>query len=167
MLSGREAYHEIRRRKALRLYPRDRLFHRLAEGRHHAGAPQDVEPLFRREPADRLLDLERLRHVRVQLLRHRNVDARGKQQSHRIDSSVLVNHRNSPSTLFLPMPPGVPTRLQKANCRCVISQAWIRFKLSRAKEGRRRRKSKSGNPIRWRARRRPASCRGRRTPRPA
>src|SRR5690349_5164904 len=64
-MSGREAYHENKRCKALRLDARDRLLHRLAEGRHHPCAPQDVEPLFRREPADRLLDLQRLRHVRV------------------------------------------------------------------------------------------------------
>src|SRR6188508_2238539 len=89
-MSGREAYHEIRRRKALRLEPCDRLLHGLAEGRHHPRAPEDVEPFFRRQPADRFLDLERLRHVRMQLLGHRNVDARGKQQSHRIDCSVFV-----------------------------------------------------------------------------
>src|SRR6478736_6400826 len=57
-VSGREAYHEIARRKALRLDPRDRLLHRLAEGRHHPCALQDVESLFRGKPADRLLDLE-------------------------------------------------------------------------------------------------------------
>src|SRR5689334_13549767 len=74
-MSGREAYHENQRCKALRLQARNRLLDGLAVGRHHPGALQDVEALFRREPADRLLDLDRLRHVRVKPFRHRNVDA--------------------------------------------------------------------------------------------
>src|ERR1041384_1304627 len=50
-VSGREAYHEFRWCKALRLDARDRLLHGPAEGRHHPRALQDVEPLFRSEPA--------------------------------------------------------------------------------------------------------------------
>src|SRR3954453_4989594 len=102
MVSGREAYHGIRRRKALRLYPGDCFLYRLAEGRHHPCALQDVEPLFRREPADCLLDFERLRHVRVQFLGHRDVDARRKQQRHRINGRIFMNHRYSPPCSAMP-----------------------------------------------------------------
>jgi hypothetical protein len=40
--------------------------------------------------------------MRVQLFRHRNVDARRKQKSHRIDGRVFVYHRYSPPSSAMP-----------------------------------------------------------------
>src|SRR4051794_38064517 len=69
LLSGREEYHESRRRKAPLLHGPDRLLHRLAEIGQHARALQDIEPLLGRQAAERLLDLDGFRHVRMQLFR--------------------------------------------------------------------------------------------------
>src|SRR5712671_2311291 len=94
----RQAYHEFRRRNAALFHAPDRLLHRFAEVTQSAGALQDIEPLLGGQAAERLLDLDRFRHMRMQLFRERDVDSRGKQQRHRVDRGVFVQHRISPST---------------------------------------------------------------------
>jgi hypothetical protein len=52
----------------------DRFLDRLAVARQHAGAGENVEAFLGRQPPERFLDLDRLRHLLVQPFRHRHVE---------------------------------------------------------------------------------------------